>query len=103
MALIDKYSEKELRNIVKNCHSLKEVLSTIGYSTVSGNNSLTIKKRLNFYKIDTSHFSYTTKTERRDDNVFISDSTATQAVLRRHYKAIQGIQYRCTICGQIPV
>jgi hypothetical protein len=46
MAKIDYYSKEELEAIVNDSHSLKEVLQKIGYSTIGGNNFVTLKKRL---------------------------------------------------------
>lgn len=43
-SLIDKYSREELEDIVKASFTLREVLVKIGYSTISGNNSNTLKK-----------------------------------------------------------
>ena len=60
-SLIDKYSREELEDIVKASFTLREVLAKIGYSTISGNNSNTLKNKLEELKIDYSHFktSYT--------------------------------------------
>ena len=101
-AKIDNFTEQELREIVKNSLSAKEVLAKLGYSTVSGNNHLTLKKRLEKYNIDISHFNSLTPVERTKENVFIKDSTASQATLRRWYVK-EDIEYVCVICGQKPL
>ena len=99
MALIDNFSEKELREIVENSTSFKEVIDKIGYTTHSGNNNKTVKSRLDKYKIDYSHFSTMNNTQRTEDNVFIENSTASQAVVRRWYLKGEYSEYKCSICG----
>lgn len=101
MALIDNYTEKELRDIVANCVSFRDLKLTLGYTT-SGNNTTTIKKRLDELKIDYSHFSSQESIKRTKENIFIENSTATQATLRRWYVKGQYTPYICSICGQEP-
>ena len=104
MAKIDYYSKKELEAIVNDSHSLKEVLQKIGYSTIGGNNFVTLKKRLQKLEIDYSHFNPFQKTpeKRTVENIFITNSTATQAVLRRWYLKGNYTEYKCSICGMPP-
>ena len=97
--LIDKYSKEELEEIVKGSKCMKDVLRSIGYSTVSGRNSDTVKKRIQKYGISTDHFKSVHPTKRNEDNVFCNHSTATQATLRRWYKKISD-DSKCEICGQ---
>ena len=51
-SLVDNYTEEELRKIVKESFSMKEVLSKLGYKTLNGRNSDTVKKRIERYQID---------------------------------------------------
>ena len=78
---------------------MKDVPCSIGYSTVSGRNSDTVKKRIQKYGISTDHFKSVYQTKRNKDNVFCNSSTATQATLRRWYKKISD-DSKCEICGQ---
>ena len=103
MALIDKYSEQELRKIVNNSYSMKEVIDKLGYSTHSGNNHITVKKRLVKYNIDTSHFKSTSPVKRTNENVFINNSTASQHTLRQWYLKNNFSEYKCLICGLLPI
>lgn len=98
-ALIDKYSKEELEEIVKKSICMKDVLRVIGYSTLSGSNSDTVKKRIEKYGISTDHFKSVSKTIRDENNVFCNPSTATQATLRRWYKKVSD-DSKCEICGQ---
>ncbi|MCD8211184.1 MAG: HNH endonuclease [Prevotella sp.] len=104
LALIDQYTEEELRNIVATSYSIKEVVRKLGYSTTSGNNSNTVKNRIQKYNIDTSHFiSHPNQQKREVGTVFCKNSTASQATLRRWYLKGDYTPYECSICGQGPL
>lgn len=103
MAIIDNYTKEELENIVKNSSSIKEVILKLGYSTNSGSNSTTVKNRLEKYNIDYSHFGNLHKEKRNEENIFIEDSTASQQTLRRWYIKGNYTEYKCSICGQLPI
>ena len=102
MALVDQYSKQELEQIVNQSFSMKEVIDKLGYSTHSGSNNVTVKQRLEKYDIDYSHFKSQGKTIRNEDNIFIKDSTASQATLRRWYVKGNYTPYECSICGLPP-
>ena len=102
-ALIDKYSIEELKNMVKTSYSLKEVIQKIGYKTCSGSNNKTVRKRIEEYNIDTSHFKSNKKRKLTEDDIFIEHSTVSQAVLRRWYKKNNYTPYRCSICNIEPI
>ena len=57
------------------------------------------------YNISTDHFTGKPKNQiaRNEDNVFIKNSTATQATLRRWYSKGNYTEYKCSICGQEPI
>lgn len=103
MALIDQYTKEELTQIVKQSNSLAEVIRKLGYTTTGGSNSHTVKTRLKEYSIDISHFSNNQNIVRNESNVFIKDSTASQATLRRWYLKGKYTPYNCSICGQGPI
>lgn len=102
-AIIDQYSEQELRDIIKNSKSYAEVLKKLGYSSTHGDNNATLKKRIEAYGIDISHFSPYNGTKRSEENVFVENSTASQATLRRWYIKGEYTPYICSICGQEPL
>lgn len=102
VALVDNFTKEQLQEIVSNSNSLKAVIRALGYKTGSGSNNITVKKRLLRYKIDTGHF-YTKKgIERNDGNIFVQNSTASQATLRKHYLQ-KSIPYKCSVCGMQPI
>lgn len=98
-SLVDEYSKEELEEIVASSFSYKEVLKKLGYTTLNGRNSETVKKRLIRMGISTEHFSHKSQTKRSEENVFCKNSTATQATLRRWYLKKRPPD-RCDICGQ---
>lgn len=102
MALIDEYSTEELKQIVQQSHNFSEVILKLGYSTNSGSNTETLKKRLKKDNIDTSHFKLITPIKRTEENVFIQNSTASQATVRRWYLKNEYTPYVCSICGLEP-
>lgn len=98
---ISELSKDELKKIVESSQSLHEVLSKTGYSSCSGTNRETVKKKINEYNISTDHFRKGNKNglKRSPDNIFIYNSSATQAVLRRWFLKGNYIPYKCSICG----
>lgn len=101
MAIVDNFSKEELKQIVQDSKSYKEVIKKLGYVTTGGNNHKTVKKRLELYGIDTSHFTINTseKVDRTEENVFCRDSTASQATLRKWFVKGQYVPYECACCG----
>ena len=103
MAKIDNFIEQELREIVENSFSMNEVIDKLEYATHSGGSHNTVKKRIELYNIDISHFGSIKGIKRTEENVFIENSTASQATLRRWYKKGEYTPYICSICGQEPI
>lgn len=76
----------------------------MGYATHNGSNNRTVKSRIEKYNIDISHFtSVVNPIKRTEENVFIKNSTASQATLRRWFLKGEYIPYICSICGQEPI
>ena len=57
MAIVDNFTKEELEQIVQESNSYRDVIKKVGYSTVSGGNTKTVRNRIEKYNIDTSHFS----------------------------------------------
>lgn len=98
-ALVDNFTKEELEQIVKESHSYRDVIKKVGYTTVSGGNTKTVRSRIEKYGIDTSHFSNNGAMTRTEENVFCKDSTATQKVLRDWFKKGEYVPYQCDYCG----
>ena len=102
MALLDCYTKEELEEIIKNSSSIKDALRKLGFATTSGSNNKTLKKKIEEHNIDTSHFVFKKGIERTPENIFIENSTATQAILRRYYIKGNYSTYECSICHRPP-
>ncbi len=100
--IIDRFSKEELANIVKQCYCLKDVVRALGYKAEGGNNNWTVRKRLQEYGIDTSHFRQKSRILRTDEELFVENSKATQIVVRKRFKAGNYQPYQCSICDQKP-
>lgn len=104
MAIVDNYTEQELRQIVAQSTSMNDLSRRLGYSATTGNTNQTIKKRLDKYQIDISHFNcfIKPKEDRTEENIFVENSTASQKVLRSWYKKGNYTEYKCSICSMAP-
>ena len=103
LALIDRPSKEEFAVIVANALCVKDVVRALGYGTVNGANSATVKKRINEEHLDTSHFKRKATKTYTDAEVFRNNTEASQGVLRKRFKEGQYALYVCAICGQRPV
>lgn len=104
MSIIDEYSKEELEQIVQQSNSLKEVIDKLGYSTHSGSNHKTVKKKLQTLNIDYSHFKYLNNHTKKDKKeVFCENSLISQKCLRHWYSKEKDIPYQCAICGLLPI
>ena len=100
--IINSLSNEEFAAVVAKASCIKDVVRALGYGTVSGANSSTVKKRINKDQIDTSHFKHKAMKYYTDDEVFCTNTTATQSTLRKRFKSRTDIAYVCAICGQPP-
>lgn len=100
ISLVRQYSKEELEKMVKESCSMRELQRKIGYKSI-GANFETVQKVLDEYGISTAHFTGVAKgmIKRTPENVFIKNSTANQAVLRRWYIKGNYTEYKCAICG----
>ena len=100
IALVRQYSKEELEQMVKESSSMRELQRKIGYKSI-GANFETVQRVLDEYQISTAHFTGVAKgaVKRSPENIFIENSTATQAVLRRWYEKGHYTEYKCAICG----
>lgn len=101
MSFLDKYSEQEIAQYISQSENFADVLSKMGQSTNSGSNRLLISHYIKEHNLDINHFQGSSKL-RTPKDIFIENSTATQATLRRHYKKGNYSEYKCAICGLEP-
>lgn len=102
-ALVDNYSKEELEKIVAQSNSYRDVMNLLHYKSNNGRAYEVVKKRIEKYNISTEHFGVKKPTKRKPENIFIENSTACQAVLRRWYLKGNYSKYECAICGLPPI
>lgn len=104
-SLMDNYSKEELEWLVADSYTLTELISRLGYKCCSGRTGDTVKKRLDSYGIDYSHFNVKrpNQEERTFENSFCENSTASSTYIRRHYYSEHTKEYKCAICGLPPI
>lgn len=94
----------ELREMVANSFSFKELERKIGYQCISGGRQNDIVRAvLDDNNIDYSHFcALASREERTFENSFCQHSTASMNYIKRYIKEHDLIEYRCAICGLPP-
>lgn len=103
--MLNKYNKNNFKKIVENNNSIAEICRQLNISP-RGGNFKTIKKYINLYSINTSHFI--TKEEQIKimnknnttpyEEVFCINSKVNQAGLRRAVERENNIEYKCK-CG----
>jgi hypothetical protein len=96
-----KYEENNLKNIINSSKNYRECVKKLGL-TLTGNNNITLKKYINLYNINTSHFinenNFKTKIDLKNILIINSDYNRVQ-LKERLYK--EGLKQRCCeLCGQ---
>lgn len=106
-----KYDKEWLTELCKNSYSYAEVLRKAGRQQ-GGGTQATLKKKIEEYEIDISHFTGQRwqKSPNQQNNivsrelysldeVFIKNSPVTQKVLRGYIERHKMLEYKCQICG----
>ena len=101
---ISKYTKEEFEQIIKNSINITDAIKNLGFNTTHGNNYKTVKKYIELYNIDTSHFIEKKKTIKKytNEEIFKKDSEVSQHCLRNAYINGNYTEYKCSICGQEP-
>jgi len=102
MTIIEKVPIDELKRIASECTSMREFSSRIGYKSTCCFD--VIRKKCLELDISIEHFTGLPKDKikRNEENTFIENSSAGQAVLRKLYFKGQYTEYKCSICGLEP-
>lgn len=102
--IMSRITDQEFEEIVKTSKSLNEIGIRCGYSNHSGASSAIIKKRILDQGLEFSTLrGGENGTIRTDEEIFVTDSPVCQSTLRRRYIAGRFSEYKCAICGQIPI
>lgn len=112
--MIRDFDKEQLQKICKESFSYAEALVKMGYTKNSGSAVSILKKYIEIYHIDISHFKgqgwnkgLTKETDSRIfakekyslDEILINNSPVTQKVLRGYIKRNKVIDYKCSKCG----
>ena len=100
--ILDQYSNEEFAKVVKNSYSYADLCRKLGYDCHSSGTKERVKKRVEYLGLSTEHFRYSKGVERSEENIFVKNSTASQSTVRRWFKNGNYIEYKCSICGQLP-
>jgi len=85
---VSKLSKEEFKKIVSESETINEVILKCGYYGATGNNYLTIKKRIENDKLDSSHFN-------KKQNRFVKKFTLEEALVKDSpYKNNGGLKRR---------
>ena len=104
--ILHSYNDYELKELVRKSTSYKDLARNMGYTHgASGDTVKNLKKLVE--KFDTSHFQTTNPSginpKLDDSDIFKKDSGASQSAVRKHYRAGNYSEYKCSICGQLPM
>ena len=102
MSILSNYSDEEFALIVSESISYKDCLYQLGYNSYSGATINLVKDRIKQLNLSTEHFHINTPIKRNEENIFVENSTANQATLRRWYRKGNYTEYKCDICGLEP-
>ena len=99
-SVIKKYGKDKVTNIVLNSDSLSDVLRGLGLADRGGNYK-SVKKLLDHYEIDISHFTRSAckrgSLKRTDEEIFCEGSEVSQSTLRGRFK--NKVKHECSKCG----
>ena len=102
MGFLDKYSKKEVQEIIANSVNFADALIKMGRSANSGSNRMVIAQYVKDNQINIAHFENEVLV-RTPKNIFIQNSTATQSTVRKYYRKGNYSDYKCAICGIDPI
>ena len=114
MSIFDSYSKRELEQILRDYDTWSEILSVLGSYDKHNKMLPTLKKRLDFLKIDYSFVdnrpikrkegvSRNQFTKHTDIEIFCKNNGLSMSVVKRAFKEHIEIPYECAICHLPPI
>lgn len=103
--IINSYNDDELKELVKRSTSYKDLARNMGYTYGASGDTIKKLKKL-VARFDTSHFTTTTCRTNQpfdDKDIFCENSPVAQKTMRKHYIRGNYSEYKCSICGQLPL
>lgn len=95
------YTKQWLEELCKESTSYRQVLEKAGRSQ-GGSTSNTLKKKIQEFNIDISHFNIKNQNDREKyslEEVFCKNSPVTQKMLRGYITRHNILEYKCEKCG----
>lgn len=103
-SLLDKYNKEQFTQFVQESTSYRDLAKKLGYQSFSGTLSKQLQNKMEFYNLSYNDFkSNEKKIIRTFNNIFIENSTVDQKTLRKWYKKGSYSEYKCSICGLLPI
>ena len=108
---MQKYTKEWLSSLCQNSYSYAEVLAKAGRKKTGGGSFQSLKKAIDKYEIDISHFTHQAwqkspnqakqpvKEKYLLKDIFKKDSCVTQKVLRGYVERHHLITYQCEFCA----
>lgn len=107
---MQKYTKEWLEELCKDSFSYAEVLRKAGRNPNGGGTTATLKKKIEEFGIDISHFTgqgwcghSNNKVPSREqysvEEIFIKNSPVTQRVMRGYVERHNLLEYKCANCG----
>lgn len=100
---IQSFSLEQVKEIVKNSKTRKEIAKKLGYSSDSGTTNRTLNNYFIKNNIDISHLNIKSNPVYTEETVFCENGTIAQHSLVSWYKKGEHSPYECSICGQKPI
>lgn len=103
-----KYTREVLQRVVRESFSLAEVLTRLGFKSYSGSTSSLIRRRIEEYELNTSHFrrGFTGKfsTKRKAPSQIFTPTSKRRLPTVQLRRALleSGVEHKCEACGQGP-
>lgn len=99
--------EDELRLMVEEANSMRELIEKVGLNATSGSNDITVKRCLNYYNIDwkslvlrgVTHSGSKRNRELSDDELFTENCKHSRKTIKKRIIEKDLIPYKCSICG----
>lgn len=99
------YSKTQIEKVLKDCDSYCDVLRALNIP-IQGNNTKTLKNKIEEYGLDVSHFSHGYKSKKiikkpieeyLKENISIKSHSLKSRLIKEGFK-----ENKCELCGQLP-
>jgi predicted RNA-binding Zn-ribbon protein involved in translation (DUF1610 family) len=103
MKILEKYKIEEIKELLDDSNSFRDFLIKINHSSNGTSAYRSIKNQLNSLGLDIPKYDYYhlkfPKNKRKNDEIFIEDSSYPRSSLKRRIINENIIEYKCEKCG----